>query len=327
VSRVLIIAIVLAISGGGSARADVAWDAPAACPDRAAVLARIAAELGRELDPAAVDVAGRVERAGARWRVTLRLGAGERVLEAAACDELVATTALVVALAIDAGEAAAAPPAAVAAPVIAPAVDGETPPPRAIGLPTAVTTTAPRRAAPTGLGLRVRASIGGAAGGLPENALGVAGAVELARGPWALDAGGSRWLTQEASNDGSPRGVEIAMTTVALRGCRVLADTGGWRVNGCAGGELDLLRSRPFGFLVPGPAQTLVGGGVTVGAAVARQVAGPLWFRLDADAAVLLRTVVLREGDPENPDMLGVTVHDTGRSILRLFLAAEVRIP
>jgi hypothetical protein len=327
VSRVLFIAIVLAVAGGGSARADVTWDAPAACPDRAAVLAHIAAELGRELDPAAVDVAGRVERAGARWRVTLRLGAGERVLEAAACDELVATTALVVALAIDAGEAAAPPPAVIAPPVIAPAVDGETPPPRAIGLPTAVTTTAPRRAAPTGLGLRVRASIGGAAGGLPETALGVAGGVELARGPWAIDASGSRWLSQEAEIDGAFEGTKVALTTVALRGCRVLTDTDGWRVNGCTGGELDLLRSRPYGFQVTAPPQTLIGGGVTVGAVVARQVAGPLWFRLDADAAVLLRTVVLREGDPENPNMPGMEIHDTGRSIFRVFLAAEVRIP
>jgi hypothetical protein len=43
--------------------------------------------------------------------------------------------------------------------------------------------------------------------------------------------------------------------------------------------------------------------------------------------ALLLRTVPFREGDPEMPDMLGVTVHEMGRSILRVLVAAEVRIP
>jgi hypothetical protein len=327
-SWIAIAAAAAVVGAAGVARADVTWEAPAACPDRARMVAAIEAELGRPLDAAAVDVAGRVEPAGSGWRVTLRLGSGERVVEARTCADLVATGALIVALAIDAGEAAAPPPpppAVISPPLIAPATDGETPPPRALGLPPTVTTAAPPPPPPS-LDLRMRAAFGGASGGLPTAGGGFGGGIELARGPWSIDASAARWLSQRADNEES-RGAELTLTTVGLRGCRALVETRGWRVAACAGAELDALRARPYGFLDPAPAQTLVGGGVSVGAAVVRRIAGPLWVRLDGEATVLIRTVTFREGDPEMPDMLGVTVHEMGRSILRVLAAAEVRIP
>jgi hypothetical protein len=325
-SRIAIAAAAAVLGAASVARADVTWDAPAGCPDRTQVLAAIEAELGRALDVAAVDVAGRVERTHAGWRVTLRLGAAERVVEARACADLAATGALIVALAIDAGDAASAapPPVVISPPPSAPATDGETPPPRALGLPPTVTTAAPPP--PPSIDLRMRAAFGGASGGLPAPGGGFGAGLELARGSWSIDASGARWLSQRADNAAS-RGAELTLTTVALRGCRELVDTGGWRVAACAGAELDALRARPYGFSDPAPPRTLIGGGLGVGAAVVRRVAGPLWLRLDGEATVLVRTVTFREGDPENPDMLGVTVHEMGRSILRVLAAAEVRIP
>jgi hypothetical protein len=310
-----------------AARADVAWEAPAACPDRDAFLARIEVELGRRFDPAAVDIGGRIDAAGGRWRIALRLGAGERVVEARSCAELVATAALIVALAIDAGEviemaAVIAAPVAVAS---ARTDDDEVPPVRGLALSAPTPAPAPPPE-PLRLDLAVRATVGGDAGGLPALAGGLGGGIELGLGRWSVDGSASRWFGQRATSQ-PEQGADLDLTTAAIRACRGVVRRPGWRLAGCVGAEIDALRATPFGFDQPASARTLVGGGAVIGAVVARRLAGPLWLRVDAGLSALAWTVGFREGDPASPEMLGPPVHEMSRIVARGFAAAEVRVP
>lgn len=84
----------------------VQWDAPAGCPDGAAVRARVVRLVGEEAARKARLTARAAVRAeGGRWALELELagetGAGKRSLSAGRCEELAGAAALVIAIAVD----------------------------------------------------------------------------------------------------------------------------------------------------------------------------------------------------------------------------------
>jgi hypothetical protein len=88
------------------------WEAPVGCPPHDAVLGEVGRILTGRTDPAPVDVRVVVTQAeGARWRADLILrteGAQTtRTFEAATCEAIAQTTALIVGVAMDPGSAAA----------------------------------------------------------------------------------------------------------------------------------------------------------------------------------------------------------------------------
>lgn len=95
----------------------VQWEAPAGCPDAAAVRARVVRLVGEAAAGAARLTARAAVRAeGGRWALDLELsgetGTGRRALAAARCDELAGAAALVIAIAVDPRAALAGPAAA-----------------------------------------------------------------------------------------------------------------------------------------------------------------------------------------------------------------------
>ena len=90
----------------------VQWTAPPDCPDRSALLAGILRRLGKPLVPGQVAVDARVVKVGPRFSLRVQLLAGERreqrELTADSCPPLLDATALLIAHAVDAANAAAA---------------------------------------------------------------------------------------------------------------------------------------------------------------------------------------------------------------------------
>jgi len=317
------IAAALAVSlASAAARADVTWSAPAGCPGRDVLLERVAAELGRPVpDDLALD--GRVEQAGARWRVVLDLADGERSLDAASCDELVSAAALIIAIALETpggGGATDAPaPAEAAEPP-----ETEMPPTAVIAAPPAPVAR-PRPAPPSPLAVRVRAAVGSDLGAMPELATGFGGGFELGLGAWAVDVNASRWIGQRATSQ-PDQGADLELTTAAVRGCRAFVPGARWRATACTGAEIDALEGVPFGFTEAQPSRILVGGGAAVGGAIAVRVAGPVWLRLDAGATALVRRVAYTESTGM-PGVSGALIHRMGWVLGRTFLSAEIFVP
>jgi hypothetical protein len=105
----------------------LAWDAPAECPDEAAVRARVAGLLAASnvetIAPGFV-ISARVRTTAEGYRLDLDLGEGQRQIEARECGELADAAALIVAIAIDPFALASAEPA------LEPAPPEPDPPPR-----------------------------------------------------------------------------------------------------------------------------------------------------------------------------------------------------
>ena len=82
----------------GEAPVTLAWNAPKECPSGVDVSARAAARLPPD---AHVVAKGRVERTGGRYRLVLEIESkGERTLEAATCDALASSAAVVLAMSV-----------------------------------------------------------------------------------------------------------------------------------------------------------------------------------------------------------------------------------
>jgi len=97
---------VLALSSGASAQIALSWEAPAGCPDRAALLDEIA-----ELAPDTVargPIDARVVEEGARWRARVVSVDGARELEGRSCATVASAVALVIATAMVVPRGAAA---------------------------------------------------------------------------------------------------------------------------------------------------------------------------------------------------------------------------
>lgn len=99
--------VILACAGFASTqRVSLTWSAPGGCPQAAGVRAALDRLLAQAAEGArALEAAGRVERVRGRYRLTLRLSIGahraQRVLESESCDELAATAAWLIAVAVD----------------------------------------------------------------------------------------------------------------------------------------------------------------------------------------------------------------------------------
>lgn len=104
-----LLAVLLLVFTAGSTRAEdrvpieLTWNAPAECPDRDWVLRSIAARLdSAALQPtAAKRASARVARKGDGYTLTLQTDQGERQLNAASCEELAGSAALILAFIAD----------------------------------------------------------------------------------------------------------------------------------------------------------------------------------------------------------------------------------
>ena len=163
---------------------ELAWDAPAECPDAERVRAAIVRLLGRPLgeDPRrTVRVEGTIALRDGQWVLDLRVGDGEesiaRTFSATSCGELLEPAAVVCALAIDEPRDAPTVPEVPAEPAPR-AASAATPPSVAPHVP-APLSDPPRRARPR----RSLAAVLGARGGIDGGNLpGVGGALEAAVG-------------------------------------------------------------------------------------------------------------------------------------------------
>lgn len=297
--RALTLVVVLAtpITAGAD---PIAWEAPAGCPDGDTVRARVEAHLGRAPEPGDVDVALHVSQDGARWRVEMTIGEGVRELEAATCDELAESAALIVAMTID--EAAQAAP---------PAVPDLSDPPAPLPPRRQVDTSERRPSPPTDVKLRARTFVVGDLGTMPEAAIGAGGAVEVALDAWGIEVAAARMAGQRAFVPGDPEnGARVDLTSIATRLCYT-ADRRRLASRGCLGVEVEIVGAEGFGFNVPLSRTTTFGGGPHFGVGWAYRLLGPLSARLDIAIALLLVRPVLTEGDT------GVVIHDPNLLIWR----------
>lgn len=155
--RVAWILAALALSPGigrAQPRLSLQWDAPPACPDRAAVEAEVARLLGGAMPNGtpAITAEGRAVALDGAFALTLRTeveGArGERALRGERCEELAAAAALILALMIDPDAVAHADPSPLAAePASVSPPDDATEEPSPARRLTAPTVRVPREAA------------------------------------------------------------------------------------------------------------------------------------------------------------------------------------
>jgi hypothetical protein len=228
------------------------WQAPAECPDAAAVTQRLQA--AREAQPAAwesaVRVRGRVRRdASSEWVLELAIerglhaGPAHRRLSAPHCDELADAAAVAITLALGAGgssepgaqhPATSEPAPAFTGQGAAAAAeppdrgplqgDSEPPPPWALSL-----------AAEAVLDSGLLAGVG----------WGVAAGVQLQRGAWNGGLYGL-WLPERAEQLARGQGVDFHWLATGLRGCRQ-ARAATLLLSGCVGLELGWLRAAGYG--------------------------------------------------------------------------------
>lgn len=217
---------------GSDAAIELEWTAPAACPDREDVLARVEALLPAAPSGDAAPVRARATIVADPAGSTLVLdidglptGAGRRELTAADCDELTDAAALLLALAID-------PAAAVAAP------EPVTPPPLAVAAPP--TRPAPRGSPPTPrapvTSIALRPELGLSLGAPAPAGLYAGGALGVVRRRWRIELAGRHHVVSRGSLAAiaSDAALRASLTTVSARGCATRSWTS-MALHGCAG--------------------------------------------------------------------------------------------
>jgi hypothetical protein len=263
------------------------WTAPEACPDRAALEARIEHLLGGA--PAATDrrleAGGVVEALPRGFRMTLDVsssgGQSTRVLQSVSCDSLADAGALVIALAFDPeavtaqeirrAEAAANPPEAGSPPLAdrggPHAGEGEgghahelprisTAPLIRIPIrfPAPIHAPSPRPP-PTSFSFGAFASFSGDAGTLPSVAPGVRAGLSLGIGAFRIEPAFEAWPSSKSALPGRPgAGAELRLLAFSLDACRRLLpwDEGGTAAAfGCVGFEIGELHGAGFGVSAP----------------------------------------------------------------------------
>lgn len=152
------------------------WDAPSSCPDEDAVERLVSQHLGERTAPRAAPLvaSGRISVAAQGFALSLRTPTGERRLDAASCDELAQSAAVILALLID--------PRALPAPAPSPTTTPE-PEPEPEAEPADSSPTPAANSAARFVHGFVRAELAGDAGLLPHVGLGpgVAGGVVIYR--------------------------------------------------------------------------------------------------------------------------------------------------
>ena len=220
------------------ASAAVQWEAPAGCPDDAAVESRIAALVG---DPTIVTPAtAKVQQRGDRYEVELVTwidgGSQRRALAATSCDALADAVAVVIAVALDPIQAAETPRIVQTTTEVA-----------AIGTTTTRTSTpslpervrAPKSPLYFGLALAGGYGSGIAPGGHGIVHLGLA----LGRRAWSIELDARVWPRREFERGDPPVRTRVTLGTAGLLGCGK-GVFGRVELPVCAGLEVGGLRAR-----------------------------------------------------------------------------------
>jgi len=302
-----------AVTAGDSL--DVEWATPPECPSSGELRRRVAARVPVGL---AVRARGRVEKRAARYRLSLEVSTassrGDRVLEAASCEELVESAAVVIAMSVAPAaerareeEAAAAP--AAPAPPSAPAPAASTSPERPSEAPS-------RRASGAPAHVLVRAELSGDAGLLPIAALGggLAVGVVLAR-DLSLEANADLFGSQDGTVGASAAGASFGLITGGARAC--YAVTHGLEIAPCVGVEVARIAASGFGAAKVSDADSVTWGPEAL-VAGRFPVAGPISVRFGLGAFVPISRqsfVISAAG----------TVHQPGAVALRTWFGPEVR--
>lgn len=232
-----------------AAAIDVRWEAPAGCPDRDALTARLDARIGPDAQgPASVH--GTVVMSATGYALALELvvagEASQRALEAATCEELVDAAALIVAVALDPVFAVVEPTIAevIAAPEVAP-TRAPLPAPVAIAATPVDPVVARRRPTMRALGLGLRPTIGAWFGALPRAAATVGFDVVFpARRSLRAELGVLAIPRQRVTITGG--GANLWLASAVLRACFAPA-VGRVRPMGCAGITAGAIGGRGFG--------------------------------------------------------------------------------
>lgn len=265
----------------------VAWIAPASCPGGARLRGAIERRLGRPLADDEVKLSGVVVDDGDAWSVTLQIAIGERsstrTLTATDCGALTEAAALVVAVSLDAVQAASM----LESPAPAPTPSTPPPPARAPTPPVTDPVDAPtdeRSRTPPQISIGVAGGVG--VGATPS----VAAAVTMQTGVWwrraAITLGGHWQSPRSASIAGGS--VAVQMGAADVRGCGRFT-RGRLDVPLCAGLEVGAMRGR--GSVAPG-SRTRVG--LWLGAIASLELWGRVHRNLDLGVAAIAGVPIVR---------------------------------
>jgi hypothetical protein len=242
--------------GAARSQFQLAWSAPAGCPDREAAIARIDRSLGGHLagHPTELDVSVTVAQALSHdWSVRIEAASatGRRVreLNGRSCRAVVAAATLIIALMIDPNaqpepepelETTEAPP----------------PPPREPSVPTF---TPPLQAGPPSStsGIDVAIVSGMAAGVVPKLAPSAGLRSSLTRGHLRLELDAKGLFPSQTTLPALPgTGGKVDLLAAGFSGCYSLP-AGSWQIAACLGTELGRLHAVGFGVSDPGQGSAL----------------------------------------------------------------------
>lgn len=292
---------------------DVEWTTPTECPSSTELRRRVAARVPAGL---AVRARGRVEKRAGRYQVALEVSTsssssrGERVLDAATCDELVESVAVVVAMSV-------APAAERAREEDAAELPAPPPPAPATGAPQDRPVATPSHE-PEGATSRVlvRAELSGDAGLLPSAAIGggLAVGVVLLRG-LSVEASAALFSSQDGTAPASAAGGSFGLLSGGARACYAL--TRGIEVLPCLGVEVARIAASGFGAATVSDADSVTWGPEAL-LAGRLPVAGPISVRvaLGAFAPISRQSFVISAAG---------TVHQPAVVALRTFVGPELR--
>jgi hypothetical protein len=286
----------LALAAGSTGDIVLVWNAPATCPDRAAVVADVRRLLGGDPSRGATTRADVVELGPERWSVRLVIEmngvTGERSFEAESCVSLASATALILAWTIDPVRARAASRPALDrgdrerdgggdAPVVSPPPAPSVPPPSSEPPP------ASRPPAPRFLRGLLAATGTVDVGALPRVAAGAEVTAGALVGPIRVEVAGVDWLSQDALANG--QGAQLHMLSGLARGCYRVTPSRARKIElaPCLGGELEAISSSGIG--ATGAFQSLqrttIWGAFRGDVLFAWAFAGPLALRATAGVA------------------------------------------
>lgn len=296
----------------------IRWSAPASCPDGEALRRRVMALVGPGVALAAnVGVTESAGRVRAELEVRVRQSMGKRVLEAASCEELAESVAVVLAM----SAMAEPPPPPPPAPFIPP-------PPAARPAPVAAApavepTPSPPRPP------RVRLAVLGAAdvGTLPGPAVGAGlrAAVALGHG-FAVGIGGDLWLDQNAVAPGlSPQqGARFTFFSADATGCYALPVHFAVEISPCAIAELAYMTATGE---TTGPPEspTALWLGLGVGALARWELTRAFALTFELDALVPTSGERFHINSVSGPLTTPYIVHTVGAVTARAHFGPEVR--
>jgi hypothetical protein len=261
----------------------VVWTAPAGCPDKAALTARIERLLGGppQASDRRLDVQATVEEIPRGFRLEIDLTTGDfeskRVLQGALCESVADAAALVIALAFDPDAVAAQEAKQAESPATPEVPDTPAPPPADTGAPPAPPapdpgvvvripvpllrpSVVPRVpvAPPSIVSFGAFAQLAGDAGSLPSVAPGVRAGLSIGIGAFRIEPAFEAWPSSRSAVPERPTtGAELRLLAFTLGVCRrawpwtVATEGGVAGVFGCLGFEIGEMHGAGFGVATP----------------------------------------------------------------------------